>query len=320
MKIMRRKRDFLKNYLIIRSQLNSLPFNMQQVIITKGLPGSGKTEWSLKKIEKHQGQWKRVNKDDLRNMMDGGAWSAKKEKTIIKARNALIQLYLKEGFSVIVDDTNFEPVHLKTIEIIAGEIPVSIQDFTDVPVEECIRNDLKKTASVGKDVIMKMSKKYVETKVITPYEAPFYNNSLPDCIIVDIDGTIAHSNGRSPYDYSKVDTDTPDDNIILLINSFIAGQFESGGDVEIIFLSGREDSCEKATISWILAYTGIRPSILHMRKTEDTREDSIIKREIYEEHIKGKYNVLFVLDDRDRVVKMWREQGLKCLQVQEGNF
>ena len=59
---------------------------------------------------------------------------------------------------------------------------------------------------------------------------------------------------------------------------------------------------------------------LYMRLPNDLRKDSIVKQEIYEMCIKDKYNVLFVLDDRDQVVNMWREQGLKCLQVAEGNF
>ena len=49
-------------------------------------------------------------------------------------------------------------------------------------------------------------------------------------------------------------------------------------------------------------------------------DDTIIKKDIYEQWIKPRFNVRFVLDDRDRVVKMWREQGLKVLQVAEGDF
>ena len=57
-----------------------------------------------------------------------------------------------------------------------------------------------------------------------------------------------------------------------------------------------------------------------MRKEGDFRRDSIVKQEIYEQHIKDKYVVEFVLDDRDLVVSKWRELGLKCLQVQPGAF
>jgi hypothetical protein len=57
-----------------------------------------------------------------------------------------------------------------------------------------------------------------------------------------------------------------------------------------------------------------------MRKTDDNRKDCIVKKEIYETFIKDKYNVLFVMDDRNQVVNMWREQGLTCFQVADGNF
>jgi hypothetical protein len=57
-----------------------------------------------------------------------------------------------------------------------------------------------------------------------------------------------------------------------------------------------------------------------MRQTDDNRKDSIIKEEIYDAHIRGKYNVLFVLDDRDQVVQMWRSLGLTVLQCNEGDF
>lgn len=57
-----------------------------------------------------------------------------------------------------------------------------------------------------------------------------------------------------------------------------------------------------------------------MRPENDYRKDTIIKREIYEKEILNKFNVLFVLDDRDCVVEQWRDMGLTCLQVAEGDF
>jgi hypothetical protein len=57
-----------------------------------------------------------------------------------------------------------------------------------------------------------------------------------------------------------------------------------------------------------------------MRKTDDFRKDSIIKEEIYQNEIEGKYNVLCVLDDRNQVVEFWRAKGLVCFQVAPGDF
>ncbi len=59
---------------------------------------------------------------------------------------------------------------------------------------------------------------------------------------------------------------------------------------------------------------------LFMRPTGDQRNDGIMKEIMFNEHIRGKYNVRFILDDRDRVVSKWREMGLTAFQVAPGNF
>ncbi len=131
-------------------------------------------------------------------------------------------------------------------------------------------------------------------------------------IIVDIDGTLAHMAGRSPYDYSLVDTDTIDKTIRDILDRYCNTH-------KIIVVSGRKDECYQVTLQW-LHDNHVPFDYLHMRKESDNREDSIIKREIYDNNIKAEHEVDFVLDDRNRVVKMWREIGLKCLQVAEGDF
>ena len=63
------------------------------------------------------------------------------------------------------------------------------------------------------------------------------------------------------------------------------------------------------------------PFSLYCRTTDDFRKDEEVKKEIYEKNIEGKYHVIGVFDDRNRVVSMWREKlGLVCFQVSEGNF
>ncbi len=87
----------------------------------------------------------------------------------------------------------------------------------------------------------------------------------------------------------------------------------------IILLSGRMDTYRPQTESF-LTKNSVPHSHLWMRAEGDMRKDSIIKREIYEREIAGKYNVLFVLDDRNQVVDMWRSLGLTVFQVAEGDF
>jgi hypothetical protein len=81
----------------------------------------------------------------------------------------------------------------------------------------------------------------------------------------------------------------------------------------------RDDSCRQATAAW-LSDNGINHHKMLMRKAGDNRRDSIIKEEIFWDEIEPHYNVVCVLDDRDQVVEMWRDLGLKCLQVEYGNF
>jgi hypothetical protein len=57
-----------------------------------------------------------------------------------------------------------------------------------------------------------------------------------------------------------------------------------------------------------------------MRPENDMRKDSVVKSELFWEHVAPNYNVQFVLDDRDQVVDFWRSIGLVCWQVAPGDF
>jgi len=119
---------------------------------------------------------------------------------------------------------------------------------------------------------------------------------------------------RAHYDYSKVDGDSPAEHIIDLIRLL-----DRANDYNIIYLSGREDSCRGMTRQWMDKYRcPLGP--LFMRETGDHRPDYIIKAELFDAYIRGEYNVLLVLDDRNQVVNMWRHMGLTCLQVADGDF
>jgi hypothetical protein len=136
----------------------------------------------------------------------------------------------------------------------------------------------------------------------------------PQVILCDIDGTIAlHGPERGHYEYEKVGGDKPNEPVIFAMNAMIDNDGLSAP--EVVFISGREDRCRHETLMWLHEHANVFEPPLLMRKTGDHRPDNIIKREIYDAEIKDKYDVVLVLDDRDRVVKMWRELGLTCLQV-----
>ena len=136
---------------------------------------------------------------------------------------------------------------------------------------------------------------------------------MQKAVIVDIDGTVANRTNRDPYDYSKVLDDAPKPDVIEVVSSL----WKAGH--KIIFVTARDDSCYDDTFEWLRLHCP--PFMkLYMRKTGDNRNDGVIKREIYDELIKPNFDVVCVLDDRQRVVDMWRSIGLTCLQVDYGNF
>lgn len=278
---------------------------MQKVILTKGLPGSGKSTWAKKQLDKSPHQYKRINKDDLRAMLDNSKHSRDAEKFIVQVRDQLILMALAAGKHVIVDDTNLDPIHEITIgELVKGQAEVLIQDFTDIGLETCIKRDLKRTASVGEKVIRQMWSQY-----LAPPPAKFeFNALLPTAVICDLDGTLALLNGRNPYDASTCEQDE----LNMAVASLIRHK-------RVILVSGRKEEYRSQTLAFLHKHN-IQYELLLMRATGDSRKDNVIKREFFETHLRDRYNIEWVLDDRNRVVQMWRQLGLTCLQVAEGDF
>lgn len=287
-----------------------------KVLILSGLQASGKSTFAKDLIKKEK-DWKRINKDLLREMFDDSVWSKKNEDFILRIRDELIVKSLQDGYNVVVDDTNLHKKHKKDIahlvEIFNGgslKYEATVEEkFFDISLNEAIKRDLTRSKPVGEKVIRDTYNRYLKPT----YIKPTYIHSLPNAIICDIDGTLAHMVGRGAFEWNKVDTD-----IVDTIVKYIVKQQKDIGH-EIILLSGRDSICRELTEKW-LKDNDINYDLLLMRSASDNRKDSIIKEEIYKTHIKNKYNVLFVLDDRDQVVEMWRKLGLKCLQVAEGNF
>jgi hypothetical protein len=136
--------------------------------------------------------------------------------------------------------------------------------------------------------------------------------------LVDIDGTLAHKGERSPFDWHRVGEDTPNEPVIEVVRALAAWH-------HIVFVSGRMEQCRTLTLDWLHKHVCRALECFHaplfMRADGDFRPDTVVKREIYEKFILGEYDVAGAIDDRSKVVRMWREElGLTCLQVAEGNF
>lgn len=140
---------------------------MQKIFILKGLPGSGKSTWA-KELCARDTDWKRVNKDDLRAMI-GCKHTKGNENFILMIRDTFIFHALTEGYSVIVDDTNFHPKHEEAIRGIATgfNVEVEVVEFA-TSIDECIRRDADRIGRgyVGEEVIRRMAKERAKWRLV----------------------------------------------------------------------------------------------------------------------------------------------------------
>lgn len=282
------------------------------VLLLKGLPGSGKSVFgnTLALTPK----WKRINKDDLRAMIDHNTWTGKNEKEIVRVRNVLLREFMDRGYHVIIDDTNLNPLHEKSIQAIIDEFNeqyeniqyvLQIEEYkTDVSI--CVKNDLQRENSVGSDVIYSMYNTYYDTHT---FNGLHITDILPSAYIVDLDGTLAQRNGRSPF---AIDESLLDD----VPSTYLCEILASLADEHIIIVSGRDSRAREFTERWLNMYM-IQYDALFMRKANDVRKDTIVKKELYETYIKPFYHVVAVFDDRPSVIRMWKEQNLPVLNCDQ---
>lgn len=298
--------------------------NNLKVVILIGVPSSGKSYWS-KKFVKDNPSYVRCNRDDFRRMLkDSQMCEPKIEDLITELQNSTINSCLNKNLNVIVDNTHLKPKYIDAVvNLVKYKADIEFRIF-DISLNKAIERDKEREFSVGETVLTKMYKDYVNIcdiynfvnikKKHKLYVEPEYNKSLKDIIIFDIDGTLAHMNGkRSPFDWDNVHKDD--------VDSIVAEHARDlyNNNKTLFIMTGRDESCRKLTEDWLDLYD-IKYHKLLMRPEGDMRKDSIIKKELYLNNIKDKFNVKYVVDDRNVVVAMWRSLGLKCFQVNEGDF
>jgi hypothetical protein len=88
---------------------------------------------------------------------------------------------------------------------------------------------------------------------------------------------------------------------------------------DIVYLTGRstEGGCGIASEEWLDEHVGYG-DYLFMRQAGDSRQDTITKKEILD--LIPKDRIAYVLEDRDRVVEMYRSEGLTVLQPAKGSY
>lgn len=135
----------------------------------------------------------------------------------------------------------------------------------------------------------------------------------PPAVLVDLDGTLALRQGRSPFEWDTVATDAANTSVIAVVQALADAGFA------IVVVSGRDAVCREDSAQWLRDNLQ-RPFTLYMRASGDNRRDEVVKREMWETHIRNRHAVSMAFDDRDRCVALWRSLGIPTLQVADGDF
>lgn len=298
---------------------------MPKIVMTRGIPGSGKSTFAKEWLAESPETRVRVNRDGIRwtQGIRHGNGTKEQEETVTLIERAIVTAALAEGKDAIIDSMNLNNQFTKAWLKLG--YPVEFADFP-TPLAVCIERDAARNRTVGEAIIRKIAKRYrvsedgrlpsAPRQPEIPVFAPYVRGTRP-AYTFDIDGTLAKMTGRSPYDTSRYMEDVSD----RAISSILWGLQDADTLDEITFigLSGRSDEFHDVTVEWMKGW-GIRLDFLLMRSAGDFRNDAIVKSELVDTHLSGNYDVIAHFDDRNRVVDALRAKGIKVLQVEPGDF
>lgn len=293
-----------------------------------GISGSGKTTTAHKLA--YNTNTVIIGRDKLREMLFGYNESDvfryylsrninPKEECITNYQNYLIQRALTKGQDVIIDNTNLQLRYINKICQKFNKYDIKFH-LVECDVEKAILRDKERARRVGENIIRKQYVELESLKQTFDFRPKFaqklsiFNDIHKEKIFVfDIDGTLALMQNRSPYDYSRVDTD--------IINEPVAATYKLLSEkYKIIICSGRESTitCRLATELWLKKHN-LEYHKLIMRPEGDKRADYIVKEEMWQE-ICQDYYIVAMYDDRNQVVNHARNLGFSVFQVAEGDF
>jgi predicted kinase len=306
-----------------------------------GISGSGKSTLARQFVLDHP-DYLRIGRDELRRSILpvplGEFWQwpddrkNRIERLVSELEKTALLTALDKGWNVVLDNTHLRQKYLNdALKRVANRIITVRFQLVELPLDEAIRRDRARPDVVGEAVIREQHSRLTILKRQFDFGRTFVfpvplvrtepmvpRANLPRCILVDIDGTVALMHNRSAFAWHLVGQDRPNTPVLAVVRAM-----RSAG-CAVVFMSGRDAVCRPETIGWLAQHLGWQPGAdyqLFMRPTGDSRKDSIIKRELFDAHIRDRYAVELVLDDRDQVVSLWRNDlGLTCLQVDYGNF
>lgn len=296
-----------------------------KAIIAVGCSASGKSSWAIKFREDANTNgidWTIIERDNFRrkildiknivyfNMWEKWNW---KWETLVNARvDEMIAISVENNSNIIISDTNLHfgrRMELKRkLEGLGFDVLIEVFGL-DLSLDELWERDNCRRHSVSHSVI---AKQYAQFRSEFPKYTLKDVSDKPECVICDLDGTLFTMNGRSPFEWMRVDEDDVNEVLVHCLYGLYAKGYE------IIFMSGRDEVCrELSTIAIQSAFMSHYHSFnfeLHMRVAGDMRKDTIVKEELFFKYVDGNYKVVAVFDDRPIVCNFWREMYLTVYQ------
>lgn len=305
---------------------------MVKLVLTRGVPASGKSTWAKAWVEEFPNIRTRVNRDNLRWTLGikTGVGTYEQEQEVTHWQDEMIRRALKQGRDVVVDNTNLRAKNVKDLLKIAREFDAEVE-YKDFPIVRTValQRDYdrfkKGERSVGPHVIDGFFEKFVKadgtlppTPVLDEEVALAFKPYVPgrvQAMSFDLDGTLAHMDGnRGPYDATKYHLDVVDKHVRQLLWDARRNFYQ------IIILTGRNEDYREACEAWLKA-NDIRFDLMLMRPSDQPQvNDAIIKSDLVDKYISGVYDVVMHYDDRNRVVDALRAKGMKVSQVAPGDF
>ncbi|MDN6239785.1 AAA family ATPase [Corynebacterium variabile] len=303
---------------------------MPTLHITRGFPAAGKTTWAEAFCAETGAV--NINRDDIRRTLRiGQHGTQRQEDAVTSVQSALFAAAVDNRSDIVLSDMNLRPKRLRPFLTGADRAGYTVEfhDFR-AELDELLRRNAARDVErqVPESLIRDLWSRFPQNRwpsaeriiatvramtdgTFSPVDNP---RDLPHCVLVDIDGTLAHHNElRSPYDWERVSQDTVDESVRDTVQDIHAA------GVRLVIMSGRDEVCRPETTEW-LARHGIPWDELHMRPTGDQRSDWMVKDALVRAHIQGRFHIRYCLDDRQQVVDHYRAIGLKVFQVQPGDF
>lgn len=309
----------------------------KQVIIMIGPSGSGKST-KASEIQKKNKELQIVSRDKIRNMFER-TYSLNGldfENIINSIEENLVKNLVKKEISFIWDNMHLTKASIedcvKLIRKIDSEYSIDLE-IMNVSLAECKeRNSKRTTGKISEDILENQFDKYKKNfnvywealNIENKFEKYIPDSLAPEAIIVDLDGTLSHPNGRGWFDYKDI--------IFDLVDKEVAGTlflYKERG-FKILIVTARENktfdgpiynciNTLELTEQW-LKENKIPYDEIFIREEFDIRKDNEVKLDLFNQKIRNNFNVQLVLDDRNLVVELWRNLGIKCYQVQNGEY